>query len=134
MKNTRFFIIALGILLLLSSCGTLFTPSKQSITFVGLPETKIYDNGIKLGEISDEGMTTIKIRKKLTDKQLLAKKKGYKNTIIYLDAVLNPVSIINLTNIFAWAIDLASGKCFKWDNEIIEIDMEIDEQFRRTIK
>ena len=110
--------------LCLSSCGTLFTPTKQSITFIGIPETKIFDNGKKLGEIKEDGTTTIKVRKKLYNKTLIAKRRGYKNTPIILEATLNPVSIINLTNVFAWIIDLGTGKCCKWDSDIIEIEME----------
>ena len=124
MKNKKFLVVVLSTLLLFTSCGTLFTPTRQRITFTGLPETRIYDNGRKLGVIPEDGTTTIKIKKKLTDKQLLAKKEGYKNSIITLDAVLNPVSIVNLTNVFAWAIDLATGKCCRWDQEIIEVEME----------
>ena len=110
--------------LCLSSCGTLFTPSKQSITFMGMPETRIYDNGKKLGEISEGGTTIIKVRKELSSKTLIAKKDGYKNTPFTLDATFNPVSIINLTNILAWAIDLGTGKCCKWDTDVVEIEME----------
>ena len=110
--------------LCLSSCGTLFTPSKQSITFIGMPETRIYDNGKKLGEISEGGTTIIKVRKELSGKTLIAKKDGYKNTPFTLDAKFNPVSIINLTNILAWAIDLGTGKCCKWDTDFVEIEME----------
>ena len=110
--------------LCLSSCGTLFTPTKQSITFIGIPEIKIFDNGKKLGEIKEDGTTTIKVRKKLYNKTLIAKRRGYKNTPIILEATLNPVSIINLTNVFAWIIDLGTGKCCKWDSDIIEIEME----------
>lgn len=113
--------------LCLSSCGTLFTPSKQPITFMGMPETRIYDNGIKLGEIDESGTTTIKVKKELSSKTLIAKKEGYKNTPFILDATLNPVSIINLTNILAWAIDLGTGKCCKWDQDVVEIEMEKSE-------
>ena len=116
--------------LCLSSCGTLFTPSKQPITFMGMPETRIYDNGKKLGEIAESGTTTIKVRKKLSDKTLIAKKDGYKNTPVTLDATFNPVSIINLTNILAWAIDLGTGKCCKWDTDVVEIEMEKAETWK----
>ena len=113
--------------LCLSSCGTLFTPTKQPITFMGMPGPRIYDNGKKLGEIEEDGTATIKIRKELSDKTLIAKKDGYKNTPVTLDATLNPVSIINLTNLFAWAIDLGTGKCCKWDTDVVEIEMEKSE-------
>ena len=110
--------------LCLSSCGTLFTPSKQAITFVGMPQTKIFDNSKKLGEIDESGTAIIPIKKKLFNKTLIAKKKGYKNTPIVLESTLNPVSIINLTNLFAWVIDLATEKCCKWDSDVIEFEME----------
>ena len=110
--------------LCLSSCGTLFTPSRQAITFVGTPETKIFDNSKKLGEIDESGTAIIPIRKKLFNKTLIAKKEGYKNTPIVLESTLNPVSIINLTNLFAWVIDLATEKCCKWDSDVIEFEME----------
>ena len=108
----------------LSSCGTLFTPTKQPITFMGMPGTRIYDNGKKLGEIEEDGIATIKIKKELSDKTLIAKKRGYRNTPVRLEATFNPVSIINLTNVLAWIIDLGTGKCCKWDSDIIEIEME----------
>ena len=117
-------LLMLTCVLCLSSCGTLFTPSKQPITFMGMPETRIYNNGKKLGEIAESGTTTIKVRKELSDKILIAKKDGYKNTPITLDATFNPVSIINFTNILAWAIDLGTGKCCKWDTDVVEIEME----------
>ena len=121
MKKVLLMIICV---LCLSSCGTLFTPSKQPITFMGMPETRIYDNGKKLGEIAESGTTTIKVRKELSNKTLIAKKDGYKNTPVTLDATFNPVSIINLTNILAWAIDLGTGKCCKWDADVVEIEMK----------
>ena len=123
-------LLMLTCVLCLSSCGTLFTPSKQPITFMGMPETRIYDNGKKLGEIAESGTTTIKVRKKLSDKTLIAKKDGYKNTPVTLDATFNPVSIINLTNILAWAIDLGTGKCCKWDTDVVEIEMEKAETWK----
>lgn len=124
MKKIKVFFISLVALLLMTSCGTLFTPTKQKITFVGLPETSIYDKGKKLGTIDDEGEATIKVRKQLSDKTLIAKKEGYKNTYVELDAVFNPVSIINLTNVLGWGIDLISGKCCKWDTNFVEIEQE----------
>ena len=89
-----------------------------------MPETKIYDNSKKLGEIPEDGTTTIKVKKKLSEKTLIAKKEGYKNKPITLEAELNPVSILNLTNVIAWAIDLGTGKCCKWEADVVEIEME----------
>lgn len=110
--------------LLLSSCGTLFTSSKQDITFTGDPGIAVYDKGKKIAEIGNDGIGHAKIRKKLSDKNLIAKKEGYKNTPLQVETVLNPISILNLLCVPAWAVDLCTGKCCKWDNEIIEIEMK----------
>ena len=52
------------------------------------------------------------------------KKDGYKPTPVTLESQFNPVACINLLNVFAWGIDLATQKAFKWDNTYIEIEME----------
>lgn len=122
----RNLVIVLFIGLLFTSCGTLFTSTKQPITFVGQPETSIFDHGKKLGRIGEDGETTIKIKKRLSNKVLIAKKEGYKTTAFTLNSVFNPVSIINLTNILAWAIDLGTGKCCKWDDEVVTLELEED--------
>lgn len=124
MKKLLIYVILLGFVASLSSCGTLFTSSRQTITFTGEEGVGIYDSGKKLAVINDEGVGTARIRKKLSDKTLMAKKDGYKNTPVVLESTFNPVSIINLLNVVAWAVDLGTGKCCKWDNTVIEVNME----------
>lgn len=104
-----------------TSCGTLFTSSKQDITFVGKPGTAIYDKGKRISEIQQDGIGSAQIKKKLSSKTLIAKKDGYTDTPFKLDATFNPISVLNLTNPIAWVIDLGTGKCCKWDEDIIEI-------------
>lgn len=106
-----------------TSCGTLFTSSKQDITFVGRPGTCIYDKGKRISEIQENGNGTAQVKKRLSGKTLIAKKEGYADTPFKLEATFNPISIINLTNPIAWAIDLGTGKCCKWDDTIIEITL-----------
>ena len=118
------YMLVLSFFVSLTSCGTLFTSSRQTITFTGDEGTKIYDNGKKIAEINDDGTGSARVRKKLSDKTFIAKKEGYKNTPVVLESTFNPVSIINLLNVVAWAVDLGTGKCCKWDNTIIEINME----------
>ena len=54
----------------LSSCMTIFSNSRQTVTFMGEDGTRIYDgtNNVKLSEIKDGGVTTVKLKKKLSDK------------------------------------------------------------------
>lgn len=120
MRNLLFIITLLS----LTSCGTLFTSSRQSITFVGQEGTKIYDNGQKIATIGQSGEAIVPIRKKLSSKELLAKKDGYKPTPLRLEASVQPVSFINLLNVIAWAIDLGTQKAAKWETTYFEVEME----------
>jgi len=117
-------ILLMSSVLILSSCGTLFTSSSQDITFTGDPGITIYDKGKKIATIGEDGIGHSKIRKKLSSKTLIAKKDGFKNTPLQVDAVFNPISILNLLSPIGWAIDLGTGKCCKWDSDIIEVEMK----------
>ncbi len=116
--------LGLVVALSMSSCASIFTPAKQTITFAGVEGTKIYDNGRKIATIDKSGQATARVRKKLSSKELIAKKEGYKPTPFLLEARFNPVSGINLLNVLAWGIDLGTQKACKWDNTYIEIEME----------
>lgn len=122
MKKLVFLIALLPFFL--SSCGTLFTSAKQTITFVGEEGTRIYDNGMKIATIDESGQASARIRKKISSKELIAKKDGYRPTPLRLESTINPVSFINLLNVLAWGIDLGTQKACKWDNTYIEIEME----------
>ena len=117
-------LIAIFLVLLTPSCASIFTPSKQNITFVGEEGTRIYDNGEKIATIGGTGETSVRIRKKLSSKELVAKKDGYKPAMVTLKSMFNPISCINLLNVLAWGIDLGTQKAFKWENTYIEIELE----------
>lgn len=121
MKNV---LLGLIVTFAMTSCASIFTPAKQTITFSGIEGTKIYDNGRKIATIDEDGQATARIRKKLSSKELIAKKEGYKPTPFLLEAKFNPISCINLLNVLAWGIDLGTQKVCQWDNTHIEIDME----------
>ena len=55
---------------------------------------------------------------------MLLRKDGYKDMFVKVESVFNPVSVINLTNIVAWAIDIGTGKCCKYDDTIVMFEME----------
>lgn len=111
--------------LLFSSCATLFTGSRQAITFdAKMPEVGIYKDGVKLGETKNAGTFTTKIGKELSSVNMMAKKEGYKNEPFFLNTRFNGVSCINLLNIIAWAIDLGTGNACKYDRNYVEIEME----------
>ena len=89
---------------------------------------RIYDNGERIATIGDTGEASVRIRKKLSSKELIAKKDGYKPAMFTLRATFNPISCINLLNALAWGIDLGTQKAFKWENTYIEIELEEKEE------
>lgn len=114
--------------LFLSSCATIFTSSKQSITFSGMEGTKIYEtsSNLKIAEIGKEKTTTVRVKKKLGEKQLLAKKEGYKNTPMILESSFNTTSLWNILFWPGFLVDLGTGQMNKYDNSYIEVEMEKD--------
>ncbi len=123
MKKTFKFIL-LSIVFLASSCASIFTPTKQNITFVGEEGAVIYDNGQRIATIRETGETNALIRKRISSKELVVKKEGFKPAVVVLHPVFNPVSCLNLLNVVFWAVDLATQKVCKWENTYVEIEME----------
>lgn len=116
----------LSVLLLFSSCATIFTSSRQVITFSGMEGTKIYDvsTNIKIAEIGSDKTATASIKKKLSDKILVAKKDGYKNCPLLLESSFNTTSLWNLLFWPGFIVDLGTGQMNKWDNTYISVDLE----------
>lgn len=84
--------------LLLTSCMTIFTKSNQPITFTGENGIKLYDgtNNVKLGEIKEGNSVTVKIKKKMSDRTVIAKKEGYANTPLVIESNFNAKSLWNI--------------------------------------
>ena len=118
--------LLISICILFSSCATLFTDSKQSITFTGMEGTKIYDatNNIKLAEIGNDQSATVQIKKKMSDKQLLAKKEGYNTLPFLLESSFNNTALWNILFWPGFIVDLGTGQMNKYDTTTVNIEME----------
>ena len=111
--------------MLLSSCCTLFTPSKQTITGKGENGINIYDDGMKIAEIKDNNTTSVRIKKELSSKYLIAKKEGYRPTPLKLDTKFDAVGVLNIFFFpVGFVVDAATGQMCKWDTTYIDIEME----------
>lgn len=119
-------LILLCSVFLLTSCMTIFSSSRQSVTFTGENGTKLYDatNNVKLAEIKDGGSATVRIKKKLADKTIIAKKEGFKNTPFIVESSFNAKSLWNILFWPGFLIDLGTGKINKYDPVIYNIEME----------
>ncbi len=118
--------VLMTVAITLSSCCTIFSSSKQSITFLGPEGTRIYDasTNMKLGEIGPDEVTTIQIKKKREDKTLIAKKEGYRPSPLVLESTFNNACLWNILFWPGFLIDLGTQKMNKWDNTSINIEFE----------
>ena len=82
----------------LSSCMSIFSSTQQPITITGENGTKLYDaaNNVKLAEIKEGGSTTFRLKKKLSDRTVIAKKEGYKNTPFVIESAFNAKALWNI--------------------------------------
>lgn len=104
-----------------SSCATLFTGTKDRITFNSTPPgAKVYINGI------EQGVTpfTMKVKRSLNDTDAEFKLDGYETRLITLSKEFNIVSVVNLGNLLGWGIDALSGSVMKYDQRSYDITLD----------
>ncbi|WP_375578881.1 PEGA domain-containing protein [Marivirga tractuosa] len=107
-----------ALLLLFTSCATLFTGTKQKVSIDSDPQgAEVIIDGQKLGVTP----TKVKVDRELDallygGKEIQLILDGYRNLGYELDARLNTVSIINFVNPLFWGIDIATGAVTKYDN------------------
>lgn len=123
-KKNKFLSICSAIVLstiLFSSCGTLFTGTKDRITFNSTPPgARVSINGI------EQGVTplTMKVKRSLNDTDAEFKLDGYETKLITLSKGFNVVSVINLGNLLGWGIDALSGSVMKYDQKSYDITLD----------
>lgn len=114
--------------LTLSSCCTVFTSSKQTVTFQAPNGTRIYDasTNTKIAEVKQDNTVSVPVKKRREDKQFIARKEGYQPTPFLLETSFNANSLWNILFWPGFLVDLGTEKMFKWDNSIVQIEMEAD--------
>lgn len=112
--------------LLLSSCCTVFTSSKQAVTFTAPNGTKIYDaaTNLKIAEVKQDNTVTTKIKKERENKQLIARKDGFQPTPFLLETKFNANSLWNILFWPGFLVDFGTGQMFQWDNTLVDIELE----------
>tara|TARA_B100000676_G_C17768903_1_gene675623 strand:- start:69 stop:515 length:447 start_codon:yes stop_codon:yes gene_type:complete len=108
-------------ILFMTSCATLFTGTEDRITFNSTPSgATIYIDGVEQCKTP----CSIKVNRSINDTDVEFKLDGYETRLITLSKELNVVSIINLGNLFGWAIDALSGALMKYDRKTYDITLE----------
>lgn len=110
-KLIKYVLFLLVTTIFMTSCATMFTGTKDKITFNSTPsKATIYIDGIERCKTP----CTIKVRRSLSEKSAELKLKGYEGRTFSLENSFNPISILNLGNILGWGIDALSGSLFKY--------------------
>jgi hypothetical protein len=106
----------------LSACATLFTGTKDTVTFNSTPAgATVLIDGIEVGRTP----TTIPLKRPgLSSKTVTLRMQGYQDRTFELQKSFNTVSVLNLTNLFAWGIDALSGAIYKVDPKTYDMTLE----------
>ena len=118
-------LLLLLICMLLASCCTVFTGSKQAVTFMAPDGTKIYDalTNTKIAEVRKDNTVTTYIKKRRDDKQLIAKREGCKPVPFMLETSFNASTLWNILFWPGFIVDFGTARMFKWEDTIVEIEM-----------
>lgn len=117
MKRPLIFLITL---FLMTGCATIFTGTKDRISFTSTPSgAVIYKDGVEICTTP----CNYNVKRSLNDTEMEFKLDGYETRLITLDKELNLVSIVNLGNLFGWGIDALSGAVLKYDRRSYDIKL-----------
>ena len=114
-------IVLTTLLLFMTSCATLFTGTKDRITFTSNPPgATIYLDGVELCRT----LCTTYIKRSIADTYVEFKLDDYETKLIKLNKEFNIISVINLGNLFGWGIDALSGSVMKYDRKSYDITLD----------
>lgn len=127
--RTKFFtLLAIAtIAVTMQSCASLFTKSKQEVTFKGIPGSTITDekNNNVIGQIGNNGFATAKIRKGLSSKKFLVTCPDYNDGKFSLGTKVHGAFWANIIfgGIPGMAIDAATGKMMKYKTNFLDVTL-----------
>ena len=109
-------------LLLLGACGTVFSGSSQTITFdSNIKENiDIYANGAL---VCTKTPCVVDIDRGSTPLTIIAKAKGYEDSVMQDKAKINTVSWGNLLSVYSWTTDFATSSMWKYSESGVYINM-----------
>lgn len=110
------------IMLLTTSCATLFTGTKSKVLFTTVPPgATIFVNGKECGVTP----ASISMKRSVFDVQTVTfKLDGYKNETIEPETTFQAVTVLNFIDLFGWAVDIATGAIVKYSPNNYEIPLK----------
>lgn len=102
-----------------SSCATLFTGTTQSVTIDSQPQGA---NIVIDGQLVGTTPARVRLDRDLNaifddGKYIRLEKEGYIPDGYILGADIEPFSVLNMFNVFFWAVDGATGALMKYDSD-----------------
>ncbi len=119
--NVRNLIGLLVLILLTTSCASIFTGTRSRVLFTSVPPgAKIYVNGVEKGTTP----TTVRLKRSLFDVTTVTLKlDGYENKTMEPETTFQPITVLNLANPLGWAIDVATGAIVKFSPTNYELNL-----------
>ena len=113
----------MGIALSATSCASMFTGTKDKITFNSSPEgAKVFHKGV------EKCMTpcTAEISRSLSKQTVTFEKEGFNNKEVKLTKTFNPVTLLNilLGGAIGIGIDAATGSLTKYSPKKYDVELE----------
>ncbi|MFC3561892.1 PEGA domain-containing protein [Pedobacter jamesrossensis] len=116
-----FNIFAISATVMLSSCATVFTGTKQTINFkTDPPAADIEVDGLKVGVTPMD----VTLKKGFTGQTVSFKLNGYETKSFQPTTTFNPVTVLNVIGLLGFPIDAATGAMMKYDPKVYEFKLE----------
>lgn len=121
--TAKLFSVATLAAVCLSSCATIFTGSKDDVTFNSTPEgAQVMVKGL------EKCITpcTASLQRSLNSEQVEFKLNGYQSKTIGLDKKFNAVTLVNIIGggLIGFGIDAATGSMMKYDTKAYSVKLE----------
>lgn len=117
LKNTLTLIFAAA----LAACGTVFKGPVQTINFnSNVKNVKIYANGAL---VCSSVPCNVDIEREASSLTIMAKADGYEDNITQIKTKINPASWGNVSSVYSWTTDFATGSVWQYSRDGIYINM-----------
>ncbi|MBQ8464987.1 MAG: PEGA domain-containing protein [Alphaproteobacteria bacterium] len=119
--------LSIASILTLSACGTIFNGGSQDMKFdSNVKGVTVYIDGAKVCKTP----CVYPVERRASSFVVMAKKKGYEDQYQTIRSSWSKISFLNLTFVYSWTTDLATGGMWKYDRDGVYIEM--DKEGRNT--
>ena len=116
------FVLLVGVIMLTSSCASIFTGAKRNVLFETEPSgAKVFVNGF------EKGVTPVQIKVKADDR-VDFRLDNYRERVVIMDHKFNLVSILNGFSIIGWGVDAITGSLKRVDTNYVKVTLEKDDK------